>query len=67
LVVLTAPAPVTVAGTPVALATSELEKNFTSEPPLKGPDGFPVNATPACGDSAPLIPEKLPASAIVPA
>ena len=65
-VVLTGPAPVTLAGTPAALAVSELEKNFTSEPPLKGPAGVPVNVTPACGDCAPLMPEKLPASAIVP-
>ena len=65
LVVLT-PAPVTFAGTPLALGVPELAKNVTAEPPLNEPDGVPVTVTPACGDFAPLMTVKVPPSPIVP-
>ena len=65
LVVLT-PAPVTLAGTPLALGVPELAKNVTAEPPLNEPDGVPVTVTPACGDFAPLMTVKVPPSPIVP-
>jgi hypothetical protein len=58
---------VTFAGTRLAFASRELEKNVTCEPPLKGPDGAPVSVTPACGEVAPLMTKKVPTSLIVPA